>query len=205
MELDFAGFEVFDGHGGEAFDVDEPLAFESGFDDSAAFVTVSDGVNDFFFAAEETLFLEVVEDFFATFGGSEAFVVGAGGGEHFAVFADDLDALEVMTLADFKVVEIVGGGNFNGAGAVSGVGVFVGDNRDEAVGEGEFDEAADKVGVAGVGRVDGNSDVAEEGFGSGGRDDDFGRKFLRINSDRFSRATHSSARLYGALILRVKL
>ena len=38
-----------------------------------------------------------------------------------------------MALADLEVVEVVGGGDFDGAGAVSGVGVVVGDDRDGSV------------------------------------------------------------------------
>ena len=40
-----------------------------------------------------------------------------------------------MTFTDFKIVEVVGGGDFDGAGAVFGVGVFVGNHRDFAVGK----------------------------------------------------------------------
>ena len=48
-----------------------------------------------------------------------------------------------MALTDFEVVEVVGRGDFDGASAVFWVGVFVGDDGDFAVGEGEFDVLAD--------------------------------------------------------------
>ena len=48
-----------------------------------------------------------------------------------------------MAFADLEVVKVVGGGDFDGAGAVGGVGVFVGDDGDLSVGEGEFDVLAD--------------------------------------------------------------
>ena len=79
----------------------------------------------------------------------------------------------MVTLADFEIIEIVGRGNLDGAGAVGGVGVFVGDDRDGAVGEGKLDEAADEVLITLVVRVDGDGDIAEEGLGAGGADDDF--------------------------------
>ena len=37
-----------------------------------------------------------------------------------------------MALTDFEVVEIVSRGDFDDAGAVFGVGVFIGDDRDGA-------------------------------------------------------------------------
>ena len=135
---------------------------------------MGDGVSDFLFAAEKTLRFEVFEDFLAAFFGREALVIRASGGGHAAVFADDLDALEIMTLTNFEVVEIVGGGDFHGTGAVRGVGVLVGDYGDDAVGQGEMDEAADEVLVTLVVGIDGDSGVAEDGFGAGSADDDFG-------------------------------
>ena len=72
---------------------------------------------------------------FATFFGGET-VVFFGDVDHGAVFGDDLNAFEVVALTDFEIVEIVRWGDFDGAGAVGGVGVFVGDNRDFAVGQG---------------------------------------------------------------------
>ena len=110
----------------------------------------------------------------ATFGGREALIIRASGGGHAAVFADNLDALEIMTLTNFEVVEIVGGGDFHGAGAVRGVGVLVGNDRDDAVSQGEMDETADEVLVTLVVGIDGDSGVAEDGFGTSGADDDFG-------------------------------
>lgn len=85
-----------------------------------------------------------------------------------------------MTLANFEIVEVVGGGNLDGAGAVLGVGVFVGDDGDFAVGEGEFDKTTDEVLIAGIIRVDRDGSVTEESFGASGTDDDFGMFDVRI-------------------------
>ncbi len=59
MELDFVVFEMFDGFGGEAFDVDEPLLLQHWLDDGATLITMGDGVGDFLLAAEKTLLFEV--------------------------------------------------------------------------------------------------------------------------------------------------
>ena len=82
---------MFDGGFCEAFDVDEPLVFEGGFDDGATFVAVGDGVGDLVAAEEEALVFKVFEDFLAAFFGGEAFIILAGGVEHFAVVADDAE------------------------------------------------------------------------------------------------------------------
>ena len=58
-EFDFAGFKMFDSVSGEALDVDKPLSFKHRLDDGAAFVTVSDGVNNLFLATEKTLVFEI--------------------------------------------------------------------------------------------------------------------------------------------------
>lgn len=174
VELDFVILEVFDGFGGETFDVDEPLLFQHRFDNGATFVAVGDGVGDFLFAAEEALGFEGFEDFLAALGGREALIIRASGGGHATIFADDLDALEVMALADFKIVEIVGRSNLDGASAISGIGVFVGNDRNGAVGQGKLDEATNEVLVAFVSGVDSDGGIAEEGLGTSGGDDDFG-------------------------------
>lgn len=82
-------------------------------------------------------------------------------GIHGAIFGDNRDTFEVMALTNFKIVEIVGGGNLDGAGAVLGVGVFVGDDGDFAVGEREFDETTDEVLIAGIIGVDRDGSVTE--------------------------------------------
>lgn len=180
VEFDFIILEVLDGFGSETFDVDEPLLFQHRLDNGATFVAMSDGVGDFLFATEEAFGFKGFEDFLATFRGREALIVGASGGGHATIFADDLDALEVMALADFKIVEIVGRGDFDGTSTISRVGVFVSDDWDGAVGQGELDEAANEVLIAFVSGVDSDGGIAEEGLGTSGRNDDFGMFDVRI-------------------------
>lgn len=93
---------------------------------------------------------------------------------HSAVFGDNRDAFEIVALTNFKIVEIVGGGDFNGASTVFRIGVFVGDDRNLAVGEGEFDKATDEVLVARIIGVDCNGGVTEKSFGASGADDNLG-------------------------------
>lgn len=183
VELNFVVFEVFDGCGGEALDVDEPLGFEHGLDDGIAFVAVGDGVGDFLLTAEKALSFKVSEDLLAAFGSGETGISGSGGFEHETVFTDDGDAGELVAFADFKIVEIVGGGNLHGASAIGRVSVFVGDDGDGAVGEGELELATDEGGVAFVFRINGDRDITKDSFGTGGGDDDFGKAIFGIGAN----------------------
>lgn len=173
VEFDFAVLDGLDGAVGEGFDVDEPLLFEEGFDDAAAFVAVADRMLDSLFAATETELLKILEDLGASVSGGEVFVGGAGGGGHGAIEVDDGDLLEMVTLTDVEVVLVVGRGDLDGAGAEVAVDVGVGDNGDGAVGEGEAEFMADEMFVTGVVGMDGDGGVAEHGFGTSSGDDDF--------------------------------
>ena len=84
----------------------------------------------------------------------------------------DVDRREAVALADVPVVEVVGGGDLDGAGAFLRVGVGVGDDGDGAADQRQADGLADEVGVAGVVGVDGDAGVAEHGLGAGGGDDE---------------------------------
>lgn len=171
---------MFDGSLGKTFDVDEPLGFKHRLDNGATFITVGDGVGDFLGAAHEAGFFEIVENFLAGFKGGETAVSFGNVGIHSAVFGDDGNTLKIMTFADFKVVEIVSRGDLDGAGAILGVGVFVGDDGNFAVGEREFDKTTDEVLIARIVRIDSDGGIAKESLGASGADDNFGVFDVRI-------------------------
>ena len=52
-----------------------------------------------------------------------------------AALVDNGDHFELMAESDFVIIGVVGRSDFNGAGAVFWIGVFVGDDRDFAVSE----------------------------------------------------------------------
>ena len=76
-----------------------------------------------------------------------------------------------MALAHFVVVEVVGRGDFHATGAERWVAVVVGDDRDAAPDQRQFDELADQGLVALVVGVNRNGGVAQHGFRAGGGDD----------------------------------
>ena len=132
MEFDLAGLESFDGLLGEWFHIDEPLLFQERLDDGVALVTVANFVHDILLAAAKAEIFEIFEDGFAAFCGGHTLIF-AGIFVHFAVEADNGNHIKVMAFANFVVVLVVSRGNFDGAGAILHVGVFVCDEFDGAV------------------------------------------------------------------------
>ena len=92
--------------------------------------------------------------------------IGSAG--HMAVVRQHADHGQVMALAHFKVVGVVGGGDLHHAGAFFHIGVFVADNGNLTVQQRQDHMAAMQVGIARVLGVDGYSRIAQHGFGAGG-------------------------------------
>ena len=93
------------------------------------------------------------------------------GRQYGGVFVEDVQQRQVVALADFVVVEIVGRGDFHAAGAEFRVAVVVRDNRDAAADQWQLDELADQRLVALVVRVNRDGGIAEHGFRTSGGDD----------------------------------
>ncbi|MNI25655.1 hypothetical protein D3C73_793170 [compost metagenome] len=93
------------------------------------------------------------------------------GRQNGGVLVEDVQQRQVVTLADFVVVEVVGRGDFHAAGAEFRVAVIVGDDRDAAANQRQLDKFADQGFVAFIVRVNGHGGVAEHGFRASGRDD----------------------------------
>ena len=72
--------------------IDKPLLFEGGLENGTTFVTVSDRVDNLLLAFEEALMFEILEDFFATFFGSET-KIRLWNILHFALIINNTDAL----------------------------------------------------------------------------------------------------------------
>ena len=93
----------------------------------------------------------------------------------FATGGEDVHDGQMVALPDFVVVGVVGGGDFEGAGAELPVHVSVGDDGDGLVDDGDECLFADEVLEAAVAGVDGDGGVGHDGFGAlCGDDDAFG-------------------------------
>ena len=156
---------------GVAAYVDEPLHTDQRLNDGGATLAVAYGmaVGFRFFQGAEGL--EFGDDLAAGF---EALYAGVFAGDvgHQAILADDVGGVEAVALAYLEVYRVVGGGDFEGAGAEIGVDGFVADYRDGAVHYGQDDAAAADAVVAGILGVDRNAGVAKHSFGAGGGDGD---------------------------------
>ncbi|MDT4818223.1 hypothetical protein FQZ97_513140 [compost metagenome] len=187
-ELDAAVFHGGDGRFGQRLGGDVPLVGEPGLDDGAGAVALGHFQRVVFDLLQQAELLEGGDDLLARLETVEAgelrgqaavqLVIDAavevehlGLGQHGGVLVEDVDQRQVVALADFIVVEVVGRGDLHAAGAELGVAVLVGDDRDAAAHQGQLDEGADQALVALVFRVHGNGAVAEHGFRTGGGDD----------------------------------
>ena len=79
-----------------------------------------------------------------------------------AVFGNDLEPWQIMVVSNFKIVKIVGRGNFDRAGAVLGIGVLVGDDRDFAVGQREMDSFSYQIFVTSILGVNRDGGITKE-------------------------------------------
>ncbi len=86
----------------------------------------------------------------------------------------DVDQGQIVTLAHFEVVEIVRGRYLDGAGALLGIGIFVGDDRNAPADQRQDRVPVDQIPVALVVRMHGDRGVAQHGLGPRGRDGDEG-------------------------------
>ena len=87
---------------------------------------------------------------------------------HVAVIGEHPHDGQIVALAHFKVVGIVGGGDLHHAGALFHVRVLVAHDGDFLVDEGQDHVTAVEMGVAGVVGVNGHGGIAQHGFGAGG-------------------------------------
>ncbi len=176
-DADLAGGDGVDGLLGEARrailivgHADEPLVGEVGLDGGLAAVGEVEAGGVGLGLDEEALGFEVGHDALADL---LAWQIGINPGVLVvgAVGVEEVDHREVVAQTGLVVVGVVRGGDLDAAGAELGIDEDrVGEDRDAAAGEGEFDLLADEVLVAGVVGVDGDGGVAEHGFGAGGGD-----------------------------------
>jgi hypothetical protein len=94
--------------------------------------------------------------------------IGVDGG----VEVEDRHRHQAVTLADLPVVEIVRGGDLDGAGSEFAIDVRIRDQRNDAAGERQRDVLADEPAVALVVGIDRDRDVTQHRFRTCGCDDD---------------------------------
>ena len=83
---------------------------------------------------------------------------------------DRANALGLVPLADLEIVEVVRRGDLDRARALLGIGIFVGDDRDQPADQGQANPLADQMLEALVVRMDGDRGVAQHRLGPRGGD-----------------------------------
>ena len=87
---------------------------------------------------------------------------------HGTVIADDLHTGQLVAVADFEVVGIVGRGHLQGACAELQIDIGVLDDGDSAVHQGQDDLGVAQVRIAFILRMDGHRRIPQHGFRPGG-------------------------------------
>ena len=136
-----------------------------------AAVADADGVDVLFHAFEQAEFFEVRDDAGARGEALEAGIF-SGGFAHVAVVGHHVNFGKIVALADFEVVGIVRGRDFDDAGAEFAVNIGVGDDGNFAIHQRQHHVLADEVLVAFVLGMDGDGGVAEHRFRARGGDDE---------------------------------
>ena len=167
-ELDAAVFHRLDRRLGQRLDLHVPLVGEVGLDDLAGAVAARHHQLVVVDLLQQAGGFQVRDDVFA---GLEA-VHAAVGLRRLIVdvglIGEDIDQRQVVALAHRVIVEIMRGRDLHAAGAEILVHVIVGDDRDFAIRQRQFDGLADQRGIALVFRVHRHRGVAQHGFRAGG-------------------------------------
>ena len=167
-ELDAPVFHGPDGRLGQRLHADVPLAGQVRLDDGTGAVPARDDMAVLARLCEQALRREVLDDPLARLETVQVPVGGRRIGVDAGVVGKDVDLLQVVAQAHLVVVEIMGRGDLHAPGTELRVHVFVGNDRDFAIGQGQADRLADDVPVALVLGVHGNRAVAEQRLGPGG-------------------------------------
>jgi len=97
----------------------------------------------------------------------QSFVLMSGGVDD-SRFIEDVDPVQVVPFSHLEVIEVVGRSYLNHARPELHIHVFVGDDGNPAVQQGEDHVSADQVPVALVSGIDRNGRIAQHGFRPGG-------------------------------------
>ncbi len=169
-ETDLAILDQFQATPTELVHLDEPLVGEKGFDHLAGAVTTRHLELVWFGLDQQVECFEVGQYRLAGVVAILAAILRGRAVVDCGVGGEDVDRGEAMPLADRMVVEIVRRGDLDAAGAELALDVAVGDDRNLAIAQRQAQGLADQVGVAFVVGMDGDADVAEQGFRAGGGD-----------------------------------
>ena len=166
----------------ERLRIDVPLVGQPGLDDDARTIAKGRCDNAVLDTLQSALGLEQIDHAFAArkpvetdeFGGDQA----VGGLHHIGLGIEHVEHVggrKPRALADLEIVEVMPRRDLDRARPELGIGVVVGDDRDQTAGERQPHLFADQCGVAFVGRIHRDRHIGEHRFGSRRRDADVPR------------------------------
>ena len=118
---------------------------------------------------QQTRLFQVGKDLFPGSESVKAFVLMTGGIDD-PRLVEDVYPVEIMALAYFEIVEVMGRCDLDHAGAELHVHIFVRDYGNVALQQGKDDMPTDQVTIPFISRIHGNGRVAEHGLRPGGGD-----------------------------------
>ncbi len=167
VEADGVVLHHLEGALGEALHLEEPLGAELGLDDGVGALRVAHLVGIVLDLLYQAGLLEVLDDLLAASEAVHAGILAAMLIQR-SVVVENVDALEVVLHAQVVVVDVVGGGDLQGAGAELAVHILVHDDGHHAAHAGHDDALALEPRVALVLGMDAYGGVAHDGLGTGG-------------------------------------
>ena len=170
-ELYLAGLDCIDRYLGQRLDIDIPLIGQVRLDDGCAPVAPWNFRLVVLYLVDQTECIEVFDNFLSGIKPIESDVSIRGRVIDSGVVVENIVLRQVVTLAEFIVIEIVNRRNLDATGAELGVDIVIGNDRHFAIDQGQHYVLAHQVLVPLVFRMHRNGAVTEHGLGSGGCDD----------------------------------
>ena len=146
---------------------DEPLLGNARLDRGVAAVARADIVLHRLDLDEISARLQIFDDFFAALVNIHARIFAARFC-HMAVVRHHVDDFEIVPQANLKVVRVVGGRNFHHAGSEIHFHIFIRDQRDFLIDQGQDQFFAHQAPIALILRMDGHGRIAEHCFRTSG-------------------------------------
>ena len=165
-ELDLTRLYSLDGGLSERLHLDEPLLRKTRLDDLVAAVAMADLIVVILNVVEIALGLKISDESLAAFKTIHAAILRACKLVHVAIVGHDVDLCKAMALADEEVVGVMSGGYLYDARTELLLYIIVGENGNLAASERKDHILADNRGETLVLRIDRNSRIAGEGFGT---------------------------------------
>ena len=170
-EFDFAGLDRFDRRPGQRFDVHIPLIGQVRLDDRSTSVAPWYFGFVVFDLVQQAERVEVLDDFLSS---DKAVKPAIGLRDRVidrGVIVKNIVLGQIVTLADFIIIEIVCRRDLDATSAELGIDIFVGDDRHLSFDQRQQDLFANQVLVSLVFGMNRNRAVAQHCFGPGGRHD----------------------------------